>query len=196
MVRTLSPPYSSHGWRQGQDAKPVRYIPRRWDKLGIVTEVKQFHQYWVRMLGLGCASIRNRKFLHKCSPSTYLVVPAFQNFSAPPVHTTLPDQVVECPSIPVPAYIPDTTRIVDPPTPPSPQSPASATEPQQTPSSPMLTPPRRRYSRKCVLDHQPTYKDKYRPGEIANHGQRPFSYLMGKDPLPTHHYLHVCACPH
>ena len=21
-------------------------------------------------------------------------------------------------------------------------------------------------------------------------------YLMGKDPLPTHYYLHVCACPH
>ena len=144
-------------------------FPRRWDKLGIVTEVKQFHQYWVRMLGSGRASLRNRKFLRKCSPSTSLVVPAFQNVGAPPIHTTLPDQVVESPSIPVPAYIPETTRIVDPPSspPPSPQSPASAPVPQRTPSSPVPTatrrllapPPPRRSSRKCVLDHRPNYKD-------------------------------------
>lgn len=42
-------------------------FPRRWDKVGIVTEVKQFHQYWIRMTGSGRATLRNRKFLRKCA---------------------------------------------------------------------------------------------------------------------------------
>ena len=140
------------------------------------------------MLGSGRASLRNRKFLHKCSPSTSPVVPAFQNVSAPPVHTTLPDQVVENPSIPVPAYIPDTTRIVDPPTPPSPQSPASAPEPQRTPSSPVPTITRRRSSRKCVLDHRPITKTKRPGGDSQSWARTLYPHTI--------YYLHVCVCPH
>lgn len=42
-------------------------FPKRWDKMGVVIEVKQFHQYWVRMYGSGRATLRNRKFLRKCA---------------------------------------------------------------------------------------------------------------------------------
>ena len=42
-------------------------FPRRWDKTGTVIEVRQFHQYWVRMAGSGRATLRNRKFLRKCA---------------------------------------------------------------------------------------------------------------------------------
>lgn len=43
-------------------------FPRRWDKTGTVIEVKQFHQYWVRMSGSGRATLRNRKFLRNVPP--------------------------------------------------------------------------------------------------------------------------------
>lgn len=46
-------------------------FPRRWEKTGIVVEVKQFNQYVVKMAGSGRVSLRNRKFLRRLtSPTT------------------------------------------------------------------------------------------------------------------------------
>ncbi|MEL6803966.1 MAG: hypothetical protein AAFO91_09320, partial [Bacteroidota bacterium] len=42
--------------------------PRRWDKTGMVVEVKQHDQYVVKMDGFNRASLRNRKFLRKYEP--------------------------------------------------------------------------------------------------------------------------------
>ena len=42
--------------------------PRRWDKTGIVVEVRQFDQYVVKMDGSGRASLRNRRFLRRYEP--------------------------------------------------------------------------------------------------------------------------------
>ena len=42
--------------------------PRRWDKTGIVVEVKQFDQYVIRMDGSGRVSLRNRRFLKRYEP--------------------------------------------------------------------------------------------------------------------------------
>ena len=42
--------------------------PRRWDKTGVVVEVRQYHQYVVRVDGSGRSTIRNRKFLRKYTP--------------------------------------------------------------------------------------------------------------------------------
>ena len=42
--------------------------PNKWDKTGIVTEVRQFNQYIVRVDGSGRATLRNRKFLRKFVP--------------------------------------------------------------------------------------------------------------------------------
>ena len=43
--------------------------PTKWDRTGTIVEVRQFHQYLVRMDGSGRLSLRNRKFLRKYVPS-------------------------------------------------------------------------------------------------------------------------------
>jgi hypothetical protein len=42
--------------------------PTKWDKTGIVVEVRQFDQYVVRVDGSGRVTLRNRKFLRKYLP--------------------------------------------------------------------------------------------------------------------------------
>ena len=42
--------------------------PTKWDKTGIVVEVRQFDQYVVRVDGSGRVTLRNRKFLRKYTP--------------------------------------------------------------------------------------------------------------------------------
>jgi len=42
--------------------------PTKWDKTGVVIEVRQFDQYVVRVDGSGRMSTRNRKFLKKYIP--------------------------------------------------------------------------------------------------------------------------------
>ena len=43
-------------------------MPRRWEKTGIVTEVRQFDQYLIKMDGSNRVSLRNRRFLRKYLP--------------------------------------------------------------------------------------------------------------------------------
>ena len=43
-------------------------MPRRWDKSGIVTEVRPFDQYVVKIDGSNRVSLRNRRFLRKYTP--------------------------------------------------------------------------------------------------------------------------------
>jgi hypothetical protein len=42
--------------------------PNKWDKTGIIIEVRQFDQYVVRVDGSGRITLRNRKFLRKYLP--------------------------------------------------------------------------------------------------------------------------------
>lgn len=42
--------------------------PTKWDRTGIIVEVRQFHQYVVKVDGSGRVTIRNRKFLRKYEP--------------------------------------------------------------------------------------------------------------------------------
>ena len=42
--------------------------PKKWDKAGIVVEVKPFHQYLVKKDGSGIPTLRNRKFLRRFTP--------------------------------------------------------------------------------------------------------------------------------
>ena len=42
--------------------------PNKWDKTGIVIEVRQFHQYAIRMDGSGRVTLRNRRFLRRYTP--------------------------------------------------------------------------------------------------------------------------------
>ena len=42
--------------------------PTKWDKTGVIIEVRQYHQYVIRVDGSGRITIRNRKFLRKYTP--------------------------------------------------------------------------------------------------------------------------------
>ena len=42
--------------------------PTKWDRTGIVVEVRQYDQYVIRVDGSGRATLRNRKFLRKYIP--------------------------------------------------------------------------------------------------------------------------------
>ena len=42
--------------------------PRKWDKTGMVVEVRQFNQYLIRVDGSGRVTLRNRKFLRQYEP--------------------------------------------------------------------------------------------------------------------------------
>ncbi len=46
----------------------VGHHPTKWDKSGVVIEVRQFDQYAVRVDGSGRATLRNRKFLRRYVP--------------------------------------------------------------------------------------------------------------------------------
>ena len=46
----------------------VGQMPRRWDRTGIVVEVRQFDQYVIKMDGSSRVSLRNRRFLRKYEP--------------------------------------------------------------------------------------------------------------------------------
>ena len=64
--------------------------PTKWDKTGIVIEVRQFDQYVVRVDGSGRVTLRNRKFLRKYVP----VIPRTPIIMAPghtPTLTTTPN---------------------------------------------------------------------------------------------------------
>ena len=45
--------------------------PNKWDRTGTVIEVRQFHQYLIRVDGSGRQTLRNRKFLRKFVPCMY-----------------------------------------------------------------------------------------------------------------------------
>ena len=42
--------------------------PRKWDRTGVVVEVRQFDQYVIKVHGSGRVTLRNRKFLRKYTP--------------------------------------------------------------------------------------------------------------------------------
>jgi hypothetical protein len=127
--------------------------PTRWDKTGVVIEVRQFDQYAVRVDGSGRITIRNRKFLRKYTPvqiqpppydirddlqrSTYRPHPPI---TRPKRQPAAPNVTVE----PLPSHIPDKqapkttpphieSRPTQIPHPENPSRPACTTTPTQEP---------------------------------------------------------------
>ena len=62
-------------------------FPKRWDRSGTIVETRDNEQYVVKMAGSGRLTLRNRRFLRKCTlastPST--VQPSSPHHLAPPV---------------------------------------------------------------------------------------------------------------
>ena len=108
--------------------------PTKWDRTGIVVEVRQFDQYVVRVDGSGRVTLRNRKFLRK-----YIPVISRDSLQHRPGPTTA------APSLPTTAAAPS-PRAIPSPVAAKPVTPLSVETPIPTPSksdsSPLSTPRR------------------------------------------------------
>ena len=109
-------------------------FPNKWDKTGVVVEVRQFDQYVVRVDGSGRVTLRNRKFLRKYIP----VVPRAPLQTLPGL--TLRQSTPVDPDVLLPPH-PDATIEPSSATPqPTPSEPSAASDtvnPRQHPNPPM-----------------------------------------------------------
>ncbi|GFO46499.1 F-box protein skp2b-like [Plakobranchus ocellatus] len=113
--------------------------PTKWDKTGIVVEVRQFDQYVIRVDGSGRTTLRNRKFLRKYVP----VIPRSPILMAPgdrPVMCTPPATHTDPTSVNIPLHEPPPLTTIQAPSntpcrPPSNLQPTtgSASTPLQQP---------------------------------------------------------------
>lgn len=108
--------------------------PTKWDKTGVVVEVRQFDQYVVRVDGSGRVTLRNRKFLRKYLPvvprAPLTMCPGPSAFSSPkPTAQTA---------------APGSGQLLPPAVPassdPAPPAPAVSQEPTSRPESPVPPP--------------------------------------------------------
>ena len=122
--------------------------PTKWDKTGLVVEVRQFDQYVVRVDGSGRITLRNRKFLRKYVPAitrTPLIIAPRPLCSIPPL-TRAEENPHRTPPKPALRNRPQTGLSLFQPgdsTPPSiPDPPATAPQPASppTPSPPVDSP--------------------------------------------------------
>lgn len=91
--------------------------PTKWDRTGTVVEVKQFHQYQIRVDGSGRLTLRNRKFLRRFTPA-----------NTPTVRRSILEDLAT-----IPGYLPPLPKPTDAPT-----LPLTV----QTTTPPILTTPR------------------------------------------------------
>jgi hypothetical protein len=134
--------------------------PNKWDKTGLVVEVRQFDQYVVRVDGSGRVTLRNRKFLRKYTPviprDPLLMLPGPVSVpSSTQPHDTAtpaPHKQNQQPSHPDVPHVPtaldtpppaDLPALADPPTPQTPPcAPVPSSVPQRTPPAGPSTPRR------------------------------------------------------
>ena len=125
--------------------------PNKWDCTGIVIEVRQYHQYLIRVDGSGRPTLRNRKFLRKYTP----VSPPRERRSifddmallppsdvTPTLPTAPPPTQPPSPGTPAPDPVANPTDCPPSPPPPPPPHPMSPSPPH-----PMSPPPLRRSTR-------------------------------------------------
>lgn len=96
--------------------------PTKWDRTGIVIEVRQYHQYLIRIDGSGRQTLRNRRFLRKYTP-----------MFPPPQRRSILEDIAHLPPAP---SVDDSTS---PPEPPRPVPPAPTPMPMDDGTLP-LTP--------------------------------------------------------
>lgn len=125
--------------------------PRRWERTGTVVEVRQYHQYVVRVDGSGRVTIRNRQHLRKFTPfhstqslgSPVEPTPLVRQLEAPADTDITPGTPLPIMSL-TPSSPPSPTSADTPlpPTSPSQLIPPSAVSPRQNLQQPSLSQPR------------------------------------------------------
>ena len=110
--------------------------PTKWDKTGIIVEVRQFDQYIIRVDGSGRVTLRNRKFLRKYIPAvtrppTYGLPPGpvMPSTATPKRHGTAPAPVT---LQPVQTPVPSTAQQVQTPVRPTSQQIQTPVRPTNT----------------------------------------------------------------
>ena len=133
--------------------------PRKWDKTGIVIEVRQYHQYVVRVDGSGRITIRNRKFLRKYTPvykpdrkrlildDLKYLPPSCSADQSPSTSTTHTDDVPIHPDVSSPGNSPEVHISTSPPVeqdqpvaPIPPQSYSPTLSPRPPSTTPIISP--------------------------------------------------------
>ena len=136
--------------------------PKKWDKTGLVVEVRQFDQYVIRVDGSGRVTLRNRKFLRKFMPivtgdtirstnpaSNYELRPTHPPITPTLQHPTPPTRYTQ--NLVHPTQRPTIEPEVHPPASPMPNQPSIPGDPSEHIPIPLTpTPPVEQ------LDNQPT----------------------------------------
>ena len=122
-------------------------FPNKWDRTGCVVEVKQFHQYGIRVDGSGRLTLRNRRYLRRFTPaktqpsqSTILEDIA----ASKPPHHPPPNTAIHLPPIPQ-STTTTPAPVMPPPPPPPPLIPEIPPSHAATPLLLRLGPPPRLY---------------------------------------------------
>ena len=114
--------------------------PNKWDKSGIIIEVRQFNQYVVRVDGSGRVTLRNRRFLRKYTPviqrDPLIMLPRPASQVSPPTVTQRP--VTAKPVVPTEPVVPNLPTTVN--IPENPSLPSQLEEPN-VPSDTAPDPP-------------------------------------------------------
>ena len=118
--------------------------PRKWDRTGVVIEVRQFDQYAIKIHGSGRVTLRNRKFLRRYTPYSPThsspsprVESICRGTASPqlPLMDTQQLPIVSTPTLPLPT----TTTLPTPTTSPTVPTPTLVTSPPGTPDWPAPT---------------------------------------------------------
>ena len=108
--------------------------PTKWDKTGIVIEVRQFDQYVVRVDGSGRVTLRNRKFLRLYHP----VINRAPISTLPPQTVTVTKTAPATPPSKMTKEVPETTQPDAPYSPDEPPTHQPAGEPLDPPADPRV----------------------------------------------------------
>ena len=113
--------------------------PRKWERTGVVIEMRQYHQYVVRIDGSGRVTLRNRQHLRKFTPFHKSRQTIIKELTTPPLPTPLAkenysENTCEEPQLPHPEDIVPNIPPVEPP------SPARETYTDTTLVNPTITP--------------------------------------------------------
>ena len=114
--------------------------PTKWDKTGLIIEVRQFDQYVIRVDGSGRVTIRNRKFLRKFIPA--VARPKLQGFPVKTAdYTPQTPELMHQPNNPIQPHV-DKPNPTQTPSSPNDQHNDQPATPMTTPTPPrLLTPP-------------------------------------------------------
>ena len=148
--------------------------PNKWDRTGIVTEVRQFHQYLIRIDGSGRQTLRNRKFLRK-------YIPMYQ----PAKRRSILEDIARLPPTPPSDATTTSPKLLTDPPPTPPHTPRKDTTSPTTPTRPdtgvNIPPPQTSHSPDSLITPPPAIN----PTQPSPEPTPPPEPTPTANPIPT-----------